>query len=546
MCQPREMSIPEVRWAAAAADIRAAEAEPLAREGEAALMGRAAAAVAEAARMLMAERGVDVADIRAVLLVGTGNNGGDAMIAGSLLARDGALVTALLVGETAHSRGRELLGDAGGEIVSPVAPAAAAELLAGANLVIDGIVGLGATAGLRNPAASLVAAIPASATVLAVDLPSGLNADAASASDPHVTAHATVTFTAPTACVLLPPAALAAGRVTVADVGIPIPPRAPSAPGRFTEAGVAALWPVPRRDADKYSRGVVGVIAGSDLYPGAAILACSAAIHSGAGLVRYVGPRRVQDLVLAARPEVVAIGATLPLPRVDAWILGPGVADDPDQEAAILAALVTGVPCVVDAGGIEAVVAARLGGAVGGVTGGMAGGAAGLGPDALLLTPHAGELARALNRIGASLAAHPNPAGAIAAKAIAADAIAQAPAAAARTLAEATRATVLLKGAVTLVASPSGELWSQADAPPWLATAGAGDVLAGIVGTLLAAGLPADKAGAVAAAVHGRAARLASSGGPLAALDVAEALASIVASLGASVGEMLREGGRAV
>ena len=520
------MSIPEVRWAAPAADIRAAEAEPLAREGEAALMDRAATAVAAAARDLMAERGVDVADIRAVLLVGTGNNGGDALIAGSLLARDGAHVTALLVGDVAHARGRELLEGAGGEIVASVAAAAAAELLAGANLVIDGIVGLGASAGLREPAASLVAAIPASASVLAVDLPSGLDADAASASDPHVTAHATVAFTAPTTCVLLPPAALAAGRVTFADVGVPIPPRAPSAPGRLTEAGVAALWPVPRRDADKYSRGVVGIIAGSDHYPGAAILACSAAIHSGAGLVRYVGPRRVQDLVLAARPEVVAVDAILPLPRVDAWVLGPGVADDPDQMAAILAALACGVPCVVDAGGIEAVVTARAVGKA----------AHELEPDALLLTPHAGELARALDRVGPGLAAHPNSA----------DAIAQDPAGAAHRLAEATRATVLLKGAVTLVATPSGQLWSQADAPAWLATAGAGDVLAGIAGTLLAAGLPADEAGAAAASVHGRAARLASPGGPLAALDVAEALASVVASLGASLGETLREGGRAV
>ena len=520
------MSIPEVRWAAAAADIRAAEEEPLAREGEAALMDRAAAAVAAAATDLMAERGVDAAGIRAVLLVGTGNNGGDALLAGALLVSDGARVTALLVGASAHVRGLELLRGAGGEVLSAAAVAEVAALLDGANLVIDGIVGLGATAGLREPAASLVAAIPASATVLAVDLPSGLDADASSASAAHVTAHATVAFTAPTACVLLPPAAIAAGRVTFADVGVPSPPRAPSAPGRLTEAGVAALWPVPQRDADKYSRGVVGVIAGSDLYPGAAILACSSAVHSGAGLARYVGPRRVQDLVLAARPEVVAVGATLPLPRVDAWVLGPGVADDPDQEAAILAALASGVPCVVDAGGIETVVAARAAGAVAGE----------LGPEALLLTPHAGELARALDlvaadRVGAGLAA---------------DAIAADPARAARTLAEATRATVLLKGAVTLVVTPSGELWSQADAPSWLATAGAGDVLAGIAGTLLAAGLPADKAGAAAASVHGRAARLASPGGPLAALDVAEALPSIVASLGASIGALLREGGRAI
>jgi hydroxyethylthiazole kinase-like uncharacterized protein yjeF len=535
------MNSPEVRWVVPAADIRAAEAEPLAREGEAALMDRAAAAVADAARGLLAERNIDAAGTRAVILVGTGNNGGDALLAGALLAAAGATVTALLVGGTAHPRGLAALREAGGAVVSDIevsgigASSAATLLalanLADANLVIDGIVGLGATAGLREPAASLVAAIPASATVLAVDLPSGLDADSGSVdsgSPAHVTAHATVSFTAPTACVLLPPAALAAGRVTFADVGVPIPPRSPGAPARLTDVGIAARWPVPEAGDNKYSRGVVGVVAGSDAYPGAAILACTAAIRSGAGLVRFVGPRRAQDLVLAARPEVVTSGPSLPLPRVDAWVLGPGVADDPDQEAAILAAVASGVPCVVDAGGILPVVMARVGGPEGPGVGGP--GVRMLGADGLLLTPHAGELARALAGIGSDISA---------------DEIARDPAAATRALAEATRATVLLKGAVTLVVSPGGGIWSQADGPAWLATAGAGDVLAGIAGALLAAGLPADEVGAVAASVHGRAARLASGGGPIAALDITSALAAIVAALGSSIGDLLREGGRA-
>jgi len=402
--------------------------------------------------------------------------------------------------------------------VTKIEPSLAAHLLGEANLVIDGIVGLGASPGLREPAASLVAAIPASATVLSVDLPSGLDADASSAAGPSVTAHATVSFTAPTACVLLPPAALAAGRVTFADVGVPIPPRVPDAPGRLTEAGVAALWPVPTPGADKYSRGVVGVVAGSDAYPGAAVLTCSAAVRSGTGLVRYVGPRRAQDLVLAARPEVVAAGATLPLPRVDAWVLGPGVADDPDQESAILAALASGVPCIVDAGGIEPVITA------------LTAEAAGPPPEALLLTPHVGELSRALEHVGTPLSVHE---------------IAEDPVAAARVLAETIRATVLLKGAVTLIVTPSGELWSQAEATPWLATAGAGDVLAGVAGTLLASGLRADTAGALAAHVHGQAARLASSGGPVAALDVASAVEALVASLGGAIATTLRDGHRA-
>jgi hydroxyethylthiazole kinase-like uncharacterized protein yjeF len=515
------MTIPEVRRASLAAAIRAAEAAPLAREGEAALMDRASREVANVATSLMAERDIDAAGTRAVLLVGTGNNGGDALLAGALLAQAGATVTALIVGDIAHPRGLATLREAGGEAILGIkgsGPAFPAALLAGANLVIDGIVGLGATPGLREPAATLVAAIPPSASVLAVDLPSGLDADSGAASWPHVAAHATVAFTSPTACVLLPPAAIAAGRVTFADVGVPIPLRRPGAPARLTDAGVAARWPLPHPGADKYTRGVLGVVAGSDAYPGAAILSCSAAIRSGAGLVRYVGPRRAQDLVLAARPEVVAVGSSLPLPRVDAWVLGPGVADDPAQEAAILAALDSGVPCVVDAGGIETVVAALVLGATG------------PGPEGLLLTPHAGELKRALERIGAGLSA---------------ESIAEDPAGAALVLADATRATVLLKGAVTLIVSPNGTVWSQADAPSWLATAGAGDVLSGLAGMLLAAGLPADEAGAMAASVHGRAARLASGGGPIAALDVASALAAIVASLGSSIAGILREGGRA-
>ena len=537
------MTTPEVRWVAAAADIRAAEAEPLAREGEAVLMDRAAAAVADEARGLLAERNIDAAGTRAVLLVGTGNNGGDALLAGALLAAAGATVTALLVGDSAHVRGVAALLEAGGTVLPEVArssseasagvsaataargaPASrAVEALAGANLVIDGIVGLGATPGLREPATSLVAAIPASATVLAIDLPSGLDADSGSADLPHVSAHATVSFTAPTACVLLPPAALAAGSVTFADVGVPVPAHEAGAPARLTDAGVAARWPVPGAGDNKYSRGVVGVIAGSEPYPGAAILACTAAIRSGAGLVRFVGPRRAQELVLAARPEVVAVDPTLPLPRVDAWVLGPGVADDASQEAACLAAVASGVPCVVDAGGILPVVVARAGG-------GAENGEVGIGADGLLLTPHAGELARALDAIGAGIAP---------------DEIARDPAAAARALARAARATVLLKGAVTLVVTPEGKVWSQAEGPAWLATAGAGDVLAGVAGTLLAAGLPADEAGAVAASIHGRAARLASGGGPIAALDITEALAAIVASLGRAIGDVLAAGGRA-
>jgi len=537
LCQPRGMSDSGIWVAATAEQIRAVEDEVLARVGEDPLMDRAADAVAAEARtMLGAREGSgkrgEGKGARVVLLVGTGNNGGDALLAGARLAGDGTSVTAVCTGISAHPRGLEWLRAAGGEVIQAADTATATDVAAAtaaieaADLIIDGIVGLGSSPGLREPATTLVGAIPAAVPVLAVDLPSGMDPDGVSvdvphADLPHIHATVTVTFTSPKPCLLLPPAALDAGRIVVADVGIPVPEPLPETPHRLTPRrltpeGAASLWPVPGPVDDKYSRGVVGVIAGSDRYPGAAVLTCSAAVRAGAGLIRYLGPHRVQDLVLAARPEVVAEDAPTEakLPRVGAWVLGPGVVDEPTQTAAIEAALATGTPAVVDAGAIEACVRAR------------AADERATPANHLLLTPHAGELARAL-----ALAVEPTDAQAIEAN----------PAEHARRLARATEATVLLKGAVTLIATPDGTLWSQADAPPWLAIAGAGDVLAGIAGVLLASGLDADKAGALAALVHGRAAALASDGGPIAALDVAEALPATVEALQAAVRELLTD-----
>ena len=523
------MSEPGVWVAATTEQILAAEKPVLARLGDDPLMDRAADAVATEARTILAARGDDAGEggihgAHVVVLAGTGKNGGDALLAGAILAREGATVIAVLTGASAHERGLSLLRDAGGAVLG-ADDAGVAAAIARADLILDGIVGLGASPGLREPAATLVEGIQGRTRVVSVDLPSGLAPDSATLDAPHVHATVTVTFTAPKPCLLLPPAALVVGRIVVAHVGIPVPEATPDAPRRLTPEGAAALWPVPGTGDDKYTRGIVGIVAGSDRYPGAAILACSAAVRAGAGLVRYLGPRRVQDLVLAARPEVVAAdpfgdqsgapdGASLP--RVDAWVIGPGVADEPDQAAAIAAVLASGVPVVIDAGAIEACVVAR---------------AAGTRPaaaDRVLLTPHAGELARALAAVGLA------PTAKDAALAIASD-----PAGQTRLLARTADATVLLKGAVTLVATPDGRLWSQADAPAWLATAGAGDILAGIAGMLLASGIAADRAGALAALIHGRAATLASGGGPLAALDVAEALPASIEALNEAIRGLL-------
>jgi len=518
-------------WAAATADeIRAAETPVLARLGDDPLMDRAADAVADAARAELRVARTDGAHV--VVLAGTGKNGGDALLAAARLARDraptaavGAIaaipssttaaVTAVLVGPTAHERGLKEAREAGVVVIEAGNEAEARSALRAANLVIDGIVGLGSSAGLREATASLVEAIPVGVHILAVDLPSGLDPDSRQSDLRHVHAAVTVTFTAPKPCLLLPPAALDAGLVIVADVGIPVPDASPGAPRRLTPAGASAWWPVPTSRDSKYSRGVVGVVAGSERYPGAAVLTSSAAVRAGAGLVRYLGPRRAQDLVLAARPEVIVADSpddASGMPKVDAWVLGPGIAGGSPEEASVTAALATGLPAVVDAGAIDGCVAARIGGD------------RPTPADHLLLTPHVGELERALGLAGTPATRAQ----------IEAD-----PAGYALALARAADATVLLKGAVTLVATPDGTLWSQADGPPWLATGGAGDVLAGIVGVLLAAGLPADRAGALAALVHGRAATLASSGGPIAALDVADAMPATLEALPSAIRETL-------
>jgi hydroxyethylthiazole kinase-like uncharacterized protein yjeF len=272
-------------------------------------------------------------------------------------------------------------------------------------------------------------------------------------------------------------------------------------------ADVAASWPVPDAGDDKYSRGVVGIVAGSEAYPGAAGLVVSGAARAGAGMIRYVGPRRAQDLVLALRPEAVvhdSADAAETLPRASAWVVGPGVTDYPEQDAAIGAVAASGLPMVVDAGALEAIALARAAGARSAMA------------DRVLLTPHASELIRTLAalRHDVTRADVEHDRGGHA-----------------RLLAEAVRATVLLKGSVTVIASPGGALVWLPEAPAWLATAGSGDVLAGIAGTLLAAGLPAHEAGASAAWVHARAAALASKGGPIAALDIARALPRVVADM---------------
>jgi hydroxyethylthiazole kinase-like uncharacterized protein yjeF len=394
-----------------------------------------------------------------------------------------------------------------------------------ADVVLDGLLGIGGRGAPRGVAgllagllADLLDAEDAGAAgggprgaaeagggplVVAVDLPSGVGVDDGALPDgPVLPAGLTVTFGAAKPGLLLPPASRRAGRVEVVDLGLPLPER-PSV-ARLAPADVAALWPVPGPEDHKYSRGVLGVVAGTPAYPGAAVLTVSAAALAGVGMVRYVGPSSVARSVLAVRPEVVAGEG-----RVQAWLLGPGV--DPGHAkqarrltAALHAALAAGLPAVLDAGALA------------------------LAPRDLapwcVLTPHAGELAALLGRFGEEV-----PRSAVEAE----------PLRWARRAHELTGATVLVKGSTTVVVGAGDAVYAQADAPGWLATAGSGDVLAGVLGALLA-GRAADvlddpplaaALAAAAALVHGRAADVAVPGGPVTALGVAHAVPATVAGL---------------
>ena len=475
-------------------------------EGE--LMSRAADALAAVASARLLERGATGGlDGRCVVaLVGAGNNGGDALYAVASLAKDGAAAVVLKVAESVHSGGMQAARDAGALVLNATGTHAdparvISSVLKAADLVIDGIVGIGGRPGLSPQIESLLREVGDAAYVLAVDLPSGADPDGEAAALSCVYADETVAFIAAKPVHLLPATAPAVGRLTVVDIGVQV--EGPPVAERVTQDDVPWLWPCPGPADDKYSRGVLGVVAGGENYTGAALLAVTSAVCSGAGMVRYVGPPTPTLLIRSQVPEAV-FGSG----RVRAWLIGPGVdpgdesADGRAQRAAAQSALDSGLPCVVDAGGLDLIVEPRS--------------------TPTLLTPHASELAALLSRLDSSQAAVDRAT------------VTGSPLAHARRLADLTSCTVLLKGAMTLVVSPRSAglaVRTQADAPSWLATAGSGDVLAGLAGMLLASGLSPLDSGSVAALVHGLAADAANPGGPVRALGVACAIPGVVAGL---------------
>ncbi|MFD3520956.1 NAD(P)H-hydrate dehydratase [Streptomyces sp. NPDC058653] len=467
--------------------VRTAERELMDRLPDGALMQRAAAGLAAACVDLLRRRG-RVYGARVVLLVGSGDNGGDALYAGARLARRGARVSAVLLApERAHAGGlAALLGAGGRSLDNSSDPSDPSDVLAAADLVVDGITGIGGRGGLRPDAVPLARAARGSgAVVVAVDLPSGIEAGTGEVVGEALRADATVTFGTYKPGHLIDPARDYVGAVRLVDIGLgAVLPSVPELEA-LQHADVARLLPAPTGESDKYRRGVVGVVAGSARYPGAAVLAVAGALHGGAGAVRYVGP--AGHAVIARFPEtLIHAGPPAKAGRVQAWVVGPGLGDEPG----VRDALASDVPVLVDADGLR----------------GLDAGAVRARTAPTLLTPHAGEAAALLG--------------------VPREEVEAGRLAAVRELTARYGATVLLKGSTTLVADPDTGLPVRVNptGTPWLATAGSGDVLSGLSGSLLAAGLTARDAGSVGAYLHGLAARKAARGAPVSAEDVWGAL----------------------
>ena len=528
--------------------VRAAEAALIAQLPAGTLMQRAAAGLAAVCADLLRASPGGVYGARVVILTGTGDNGGDALYAGERLARRGASVTAVAAGPRIHQAGAQALTAAGGRIIAvapPRDPDATRDDLAGhrydaghevrraighADLILDGMLGIGGKGGLREPYATLaqLAANTARAVTVAVDLPSGINADSGEVAGPAVRADVTVTFGAVKPGLLIDPGAGCAGVVEFVDIGLGPHLEQPPAASAPQARDIAGLLPRPTAESDKYRRGVLGLLVGSDRFTGAALLATGGAVHGGAGMVRLVTFPGAAAAVRLVHPEVVitelavetrirsepsvfsqgdasADGPRFPddVGRVQAWAAGSGMGTDDAAAQRLAAVLATSLPVLIDADGLTVLSRHR---------------------DLLprgaptLITPHAGELGRLLDADPADIEARRLEY--------------------ARRGAAALGVCVLLKGSTTVVAPPDGldPVLVNTTGTPWLATAGTGDVLAGLAGALLAQGLLPPQAAIAAAYLHGLAARRAAAGpgpaggpagGPAAPIGAADVAAAI-------------------
>ncbi|AQA06102.1 NAD(P)H-hydrate dehydratase [Mycobacterium sp. MS1601] len=433
--------------------IRAAEAPLLAALPDGVLMRRAATGLAVAIARELRRRTGGVAGRKVSAVIGSGDNGGDALWAAALLRRRGVAAEAILLNpDKAHAKGLRAFRAAGGRTVETISPTT--------DLVIDGVVGISGSGPLRENAAAIFDTV--TVPIVAVDIPSGVDVHTGATSGPYVHAALTVTFGG-----LKPVHALAdCGRVDLVDIGLDLPDTDILG---LEAADVRQRWPIPGRSDDKYSQGVTGILAGSATYPGAAILCTGAAVAATSGMVRYAGTAAAE--VVSHWPEVIATKDLASAGRVQSWVVGPGLGTDEDGARALMFALETDLPVIADADALTILSAHPE--LVAGRT------------APTVLTPHAGEYTRLAGR-----APGEDRMGA------------------ARWLAEQLGVTVLLKGNVTVIAEPAGRVYLNPAGQSWAATAGSGDVLSGVIGALLASGLPPGEAAAAGAYVHARAAGL--------------------------------------
>ena len=478
-----------MRYAYSVARVRDLEREAMVRVGDGALMQRAAHGLAVAiAGELERRRGLAYG-ARVLVVVGPGNNGGDALFAGQRLARRGCSVLAVRALGSPHPAGWAALQSAGGRMVDLAHLGEAA--LGRTDLAVDGLLGIGGRAGLPPECADLVGRLAAGGVpIVAVDQPSGVAADTGSVPEEAVRASRTVTFGTLKPCHVLEPARTACGALELVDIGLDTAGTAPAL-SAWEPSDVASAWPVPGPSSDKYARGVVGIDTGSPDYPGAAVLSTYGAVYGGAGMVRFAGPDRAAEAVGSQLPNVVFADG-----RVQSVLLGSGWGERADGGDVVARRVGEGLPLVIDADGLrflpEDLDATRT-----------------------LLTPHAGELARLLGVERAEVTG--DPVGAV------------------RSAADRTGATVLLKGATQLVAIPGQPSVQVAvPGPAWTGQAGSGDVLGGLCAALLAAGLEPFRAGVVGASIQAMAA--ADLPGPVPPQELARHCARLVGRLTSSRG----------
>lgn len=519
------------------------------------LMRKAAGAAALIASHMLAQAGLDIGESQVVLLAGAGDNGGDGLYAAAELARNGAIVTAIAVGRSLHGEAFTAFVQAGGKILvlDPQSdiPGCASGFSAGeagerlhtaitlasqADLLLDAMTGIGIQGALRGIPSTLskslglegeLPAIPNSQQdydrdtplVLAIDTPSGVGVDDGTLPGPYIPADATVMFGAMKPCAMLPPATYVCGAVTLVDFNFDIAGQQPAIEAVDDDLARQAIR-LPHLDDAKYSRGVVGLITGSTRFPGAGVLGATAAARANTGMIRYMGPQRAQDMVLRALPEAV-IGKG----RVQSWVVGSGVptanADETgiDVQRSAIAALLAHYSTSDELNGDDTEPNTDIATAAGHngpstieaydmpalcVDAGALDLLPTHVPPQVVITPHAGELADLLTDLGEDIDRAQ---------------VQAEPWRWAQRAHEITGATVLLKGAVTIVVGDDGDGGTRTlisgSAPAWLATAGSGDVLAGIMGALLAQqdGLlqkdAALKVAASAAYLHGLAAGIA-------------------------------------